>query len=64
MSIGDQQIQLISKAKTFLKKLNSSNIDTSLSSFCFFASFTETPGYAKLKYWLNGWSALGLSWAP
>lgn len=56
MSIGDQQIQLIYKAKTFLKRLNSSNIDSSLSSFCFFASFTETPGYAKLKYWLNGWS--------
>ena len=55
MSIGDKQIQLINCVKNFLKNLEYSNIDSSLSSFSYFATFGETPGYAKLKYWLNGW---------
>jgi len=54
MSIGDKQIQLINCVKNFLKSLESSNIDSSLSCFCYFTSWAETPGYAKLKYWLNG----------
>ena len=56
MSIGDKQIRLINCANIFLKHLEFSNIDTSLSSFCCFTSWSKTPGYAKLKYWLNGLS--------
>ena len=56
MSIGEKQLQLINQAKNFIEDVSSSNIDASLSGFCYFASFAETPGYAKLKYWIKGWS--------
>ena len=55
MEVGDKQIQLINSVKNFLKNLESSNIKSSLSGICYFTAFGETPGYAKLKYWLNGW---------
>ena len=55
MKIGDKQIQLINYVKFFLKSFESSDIKPSLSSFCYFLSHDETPGYAKLKFWLNGW---------
>ena len=55
MSISDQQIQIINNVKNFLKSLKSSNIDFSLSSFCYFTSWAETPGYARLKLQANGW---------
>ena len=55
MSIGEKQIQLIDYAKNFLKNLESSNIKSYLSSICYFTPWAETPGYARLKLWLNGW---------
>ena len=55
MAIGDKQIQIINNAKFFLKDLKSSNIDSSLSSFCYFTSWAETPGYARLKLQADGW---------
>ena len=55
MSIGDTQIQLINYVKSFLKNIESSNIDSSLSGFCYCASWAESLGYAKLKYKLKGW---------
>ena len=56
MSIGDKQIQIINNAKFFLQNLKSSQIDSSLSSFCYFNSWAETPGYARLKLQSKGWS--------
>ena len=56
MNIGDKQIQLIDYAKFFLKSFESSSIKPSLSSLCYLMSYDETPGYAKLKFWRNGWS--------
>ena len=56
MSIGDKQVQIINNAKFFLKNLQSSKIDSSLSSFCYFNSWAETPGYARLKLQTEGWS--------
>ena len=56
MNIGDKQIQIINNVKIFLKNLKSSNIDSSLSSFCYFTSWAETPGYARLKLQADGWS--------
>ena len=53
MSIGDKQIRLINCANIFLKHLEFSNIDTSLSSFCYFTSWSKSPVYVKLKYWLK-----------
>ena len=55
MNIGLKQEQLISYTKSFLNKIESSNIDSSLSSFCYLTPWAETPGYAKLKLWTNGW---------
>ena len=56
MNIGNNQILLISRVKEFLKNLENSKIDASLSSFCYFTPWAETPGYARLKYWINGWT--------
>ena len=56
MNIGDKQIQIINNVKNFLENLKSSNIDSSLSSFCYFTSWAETPGYARLKLQADGWS--------
>jgi|ETNmetMinimDraft_11_1059920.scaffolds.fasta_scaffold20833_1 hypothetical protein len=58
MSVGEKQIQLIDYVKNFLKNLESSNIKPNLSSICYFTSWAETPGYARLKLRLNGWSYL------
>ena len=55
MNIGRKQILLIGRVKNFLKELENSTVDSSLSSFCYFTPWAETPGYAKLKYWVNGW---------
>ena len=55
MNVGEKQIQLINYVKNFLKNLESSNIKTSLSSFCYLTPWAETPGYARLKFWLHGW---------
>ena len=55
MSIGDKQIQIINNAKNYLKNLISHNIDSSLSSFCYFSSWAEAPGYARLKLQTDGW---------
>ena len=55
MNIGAKQIEIIENAKVFLKKIQFSKIDTALSSFCYFTSWTETPGYARLKLKANGW---------
>ena len=49
MSIGKNQIKVINEAKSFLEKVDLSKIDSSSSSFCYFNSWAETPGYARLK---------------
>ena len=54
MNIGDKQIELIDRAKKYLEKLKSSNINISMSSLCYFATWAETPGCARLKLWHNG----------
>tara|TARA_Y100000591_G_scaffold306448_1_gene304888 strand:+ start:56 stop:1390 length:1335 start_codon:yes stop_codon:yes gene_type:complete len=51
--IEKKQLFLIKKAKYYLKKIKNENIDTSKSAFCFLNSFSPTPGYAKIIYWLN-----------
>ena len=55
MDIGDKQIELINSVKKFLKNLESSNIKTSSSGISWFTPWGETPGYARLKFWLHGW---------
>ena len=54
MNIGDKQIELIDRAKRYLEKLKSSNINISMSSLCYFATWAETPGCARLKLRHNG----------
>ena len=49
MILEDEQIRIINNAKSYLEKIEKTGIDTSLSSFCYFNSWAETPGYAKLK---------------
>ena len=55
MEVGHKQIQLINLVKNFIKDLETSNIKSSLSGICYFTAFGETPGYAKLKFWIHGW---------
>ena len=58
MEVGHKQIQLINLVKNFIKDLETSNIKSSLSGICYFTAFGETPGYAKLKFWIHGWFSL------
>jgi len=55
MIFEDNQIEIINNAKSYLEKTKKAGIDTSLSSFCYFNSWSETPGYAKLKFKSSGW---------
>ena len=56
MNIGKNQIKIINEAKSFLEKIDFSKIDSSFSSFCYFSSWAETPGYARLKLKNEGFS--------
>ena len=56
MNLFDKQIKIIEYVKNYLKKVENENIITSLSGFCYFPIWSETPGHAKIKFWLNGWS--------
>ena len=56
MNLFNKQIQIIEYVKNYLKKVENENIITSLSGFCYFPIWSETPGHAKIKFWLNGWS--------
>ena len=53
MDLSDKQIQIIEYVKNYLNKIENKNIITSLSGFCYFAIWTKTPGYAKIKFWLK-----------
>ena len=55
MTLGDTQIKLVNLVKQYYINLKSSKIDMALSSLCYFSSWGETPGYAKLKFWQRGW---------
>ena len=56
MNLFDKQIEIIEYVKNYLKKVENENIIASLSGFCYFPIWSETPGHAKIKFWLNGWS--------
>ena len=55
MDLFDKQIKIIEYVKKYLKKIDNENIITPLSGFCYFPIWSETPGHAKIKFWLNGW---------
>ena len=54
MISNDKQIEIINYVKEYLKKMEKSNIITSLSSYCYFPMWSETPGHAKIKFWMHG----------
>ena len=54
MHLFDKQIQIINWIKKYLMRVESANIDSALSSFCYFTSWAETPGYARLKLEFTG----------
>ena len=55
MILANKQIEIIDYVKEYLKKIEKKNIITSLSGMSYFPTWSETPGYAKIKFWLNGW---------
>lgn len=54
MEIGNIQLELISKARKYLRQSLDENINVHSSGICYFCSFALTPGYAKLKLWEKG----------
>ena len=54
MISNNKQIEIINYVKEYLKKMEKSNIITSLSSYCYFPMWSETPGHAKIKFWMHG----------
>ena len=55
MDIGEKQLKIIENIKFFLNSLKFKDVDDSLSSFCYFTSWSETPGYARIKLQSDGW---------
>lgn len=52
-SIENRQKFLINKVKSYIKILKKDGIDVSKSSLCYFNTFSPSPGYAKLVFWLK-----------
>ena len=53
MNIGRQQIKIINKSKSYIKKINKLGIDTGKSVLCFFAGWDEGLGLCKLRSWIG-----------
>ena len=53
MNIGRQQIKIINKSKSYIKKINKLNIDTGKSVLCFFAGWDEGLALCKLRSWIG-----------
>ena len=54
IEVGNVQLELIAKAKEYIKKNLNNKINVHSSSFCYFPSYAINPGYAKLKLWEKG----------
>ena len=52
-NINLSQKNIILKIKKYFKELEYNEIDTSKSSFCYFNTYSETPGYALANLWIN-----------
>ena len=50
MISNNKQIEIINYVKEYLKKMEKSNVITSLSSYCYFPMWSMTPGYAQIKF--------------
>ncbi len=55
-NISYSQIKLLKKIKQYLKNTKKKNIDTSKSCFCYFNTYSETPGNALLNLFNNSLS--------
>ena len=62
MKFLNNKIHIIDFVKNYIKNQQSSGIDTSKSSQCYYALWADTPGRAKLEYWYKGWIYLFKLW--
>ena len=53
MSIGKHQIRLISRTKSYIKKISKGGVDTGKSALCYFAGWDESLGLCKLRLWVG-----------
>ena len=58
MTVSDIQLKLINKAKEYLKKKTSENVNVHNSARCYFMAWGQTPGYAILKLWQEGYKTI------
>ena len=58
MQINSIQLELIEKAKKFLKKKFNEDINVYSSGVCYFCAFGSTPGHARLKLWNEGFRSI------
>ena len=49
MNLVEKQKQIIVKAKKYLNDTKSS-VNTALSTFCFYGTWDETPGWSNIKF--------------
>ena len=51
--IEKKQLFLIDKTKKYLEEVKNKGIDTSKSSLCYLNTYSPTPGFAKILFWLK-----------
>ncbi len=52
-SIENKQLFLINKTKNYLREIKKKGIDVSKSSLSYINTYSPTPGFAKILYWLK-----------
>ena len=58
MTVSNIQLELIEKAKKYLEKKSTEDINVHSSPLCYFLAWTSTPGYAMLKLWEKGFKSI------
>jgi hypothetical protein len=56
--ISAAQLQLIDRARRYLRDLEMSGVDVATSALCYLNTWSSVPGYAVMQWWRHGWRSL------